>query len=214
MYRPFCLNIFAPSINQSSKMNIKHDKENVLKTGLGMFCNKGYNSLGIDEICKVTKMTKGAFYNAFKSKEQFLIEAILLYAKNNVCSIKTQLKTNSEQSAYERLLQFYITMLDVQPKVNFMGCFINNIMSELGSANDKVGLASSQAFDEFIVAIEPTVKEAQQNNELNSEWNARQITELIHSTFYGSLTRAKSSKDYKQSICTMKLLFNNLKTNK
>ena len=49
-------------------MNIKHDKENVLKIGLGMFCNKGYNSLGIDEICKVTGMTKGAFYNAFKSK--------------------------------------------------------------------------------------------------------------------------------------------------
>jgi TetR/AcrR family transcriptional repressor of nem operon len=195
-------------------MNIKHDRENVLKTGLGLFCNKGYNSLGIDEICKVTGMTKGAFYNAFKSKEQFLIEAILLYAKNNVVRIKTQLKTNTKESAYERLLQFYITMLEVQPKVNFMGCFINNIMSELGSKNEKVGLASTTAFDEFIDAIEPTVKEAQQNNEINSEWDTRQITELIHSTFYGSLTRAKSSKDYQQSINTMILLFNNLKTNK
>lgn len=195
-------------------MNIKHDREKVLKTGLGLFCNKGYNSLGIDEICKVTGMTKGAFYNAFKSKEQFLIEAILLYAKNNVNRIKAQLQPNNNQSAYKRLLQFYTNMLEVQPKVNFMGCFINNIMSELGSANEKVGLASTQAFDEFIDAIEPTVMEAQQNNELNSEWNARQISELFHSTFYGSLTRAKSSKDNQQSINTMKLLFNNLKTNK
>lgn len=214
MYRPFCLSIFASSINQNLLMNIKHDKENVLKTGLSLFCNKGYNSLGIDEICKVTGMTKGAFYNAFKSKEQFLIEAILLYAKNNVNRIKTQLKSNTDKSAYERLFQFYINMLEVQPKVNFMGCFINNIMSELGAANDKVGLASTQAFDEFIDAIEPTVKEAQQNNELSSEWNSRQITELFHSTFYGSLTRAKSSRDNQQSINTMKLLFNNLKTNK
>jgi TetR/AcrR family transcriptional repressor of nem operon len=195
-------------------MNIKHDKENVLKIGLSLFCNKGYFSLGIDEICKVTGMTKGAFYNAFKSKEQFLIEAILLYAKNNVNRIKTQLKSNTDKSAYERLFQFYINMLEVQPKVNFMGCFINNIMSELGAANDKVGLASTQSFDEFIDAIEPTVKEAQQNNELSSEWNSRQITELFHSTFYGSLTRAKSSRDNQQSINTMKLLFNNLKTNK
>lgn len=214
MYRPFCLITFAPSINQSLKMNVKHDREKVLKTGLGMFCNKGYNSLGIDEICKVTGMTKGAFYNAFKSKEHFLIEAILLYTKNNVTRIKTQLNTNNEQSAYERLLQFYITMLEVQPNVNFMGCFINNIMSELGSANEKIGLTSTQAFDEFIDVIEPTVKEAQLNNEINSEWDTKQITELIHSTFYGSLTRAKSSKDYQQSINTMKLLFNNLKTNK
>jgi TetR/AcrR family transcriptional regulator, transcriptional repressor for nem operon len=195
-------------------MNVKHDKEKVLQIGLGMFCNQGYNSLGIDKICKVTGMTKGAFYNAFKSKEQFLIEAILLYAKNNVNRIKAQLQSSNTQTAYERLFQFYINMLDVQPKVNFMGCFINNIMSELGAANEKVGLASTQAFEEFIDAIEPTVLEAQQNNELNSEWNARQITELFHSTFYGSLTRAKSSKDNQQSINTMKLLFNNLKTYK
>lgn len=195
-------------------MNIKHDREVVLKTGLGMFCNKGYNSLGIDEICKVTGMTKGAFYNAYKSKEQFLIEAILLYAKNNVNRIKAQLQPNNTETAYERLLQFYVNMLDVQPKVNFMGCFVNNIMSELGAANEKVGIASTQAFEEFIDVIEPTVKEAQENNELNSAWSARQITELLHSTFYGTLTRAKSSKDNEQGINTMKLLFNNLKTTK
>lgn len=193
-------------------MNIKHNREEVLKTGLDLFCNKGYNSLGIDEICKVTGMTKGAFYNAFKSKEEFLIEAILLYAKNNVKRIKTQLQANNKFSAYNRLLQFYVNMLAVQPKVNFMGCFINNIMSELGSANEKVGLVSTQAFDEFISAIEPTVREAQQNNELNSSLNPRQITELLHSTFYGSLTRAKSSKNYEQGINTIQLLFNNLKT--
>lgn len=195
-------------------MNIKHDKENVLKIGLGLFCNKGYNSLGIDEICKVTGMTKGAFYNAFKSKEQFLIEAILLYAKNNVNRIKKQLQPNKTQTAYERLLQFYIEMLDIQPKVGFMGCFINNIMSELGAANDKVGLASTQAFDEFIDAIEPTVLEAQQNNELKADLNAKEITQLLHATFYGSLTRAKSSKNHQQSIDTMQLLFKNLKSNK
>lgn len=193
-------------------MNIKHDRDNVLETGLGMFCNKGYNSLGIDEICKVTGMTKGAFYNAYKSKEKFLIEAILLYAKNNVNRIKNELEKNSEKSAYERLLQFYITMLVVQPKVNFMGCFINNIMSELGSTNEKVSLATTKAFDEFIDAIEPIVKEAQQNNELKSDLNAREMTELFHSTFYGLLTRAKSSKDYQKSINTMQLLFNNLKS--
>lgn len=195
-------------------MNIKHNKEQVLKTGLGLFCNKGYNSLGIDEICKVTGMTKGAFYNAFKSKEQFLIEAILLYAKNNVNRIKTQLQPNDKQTAYERLLQFYINMLEVQPKVNFMGCFINNMMSELGSANEKVGLAATKVFDEFIDAIEPTIWEAQQNNELTSDLNARELAELLHSTFYGLLTRAKSSKNYQQSINTMQLLFNNLKSSK
>lgn len=208
MYRTVCLIIFVLSI---SKMNIKHNKEDVLKIGLGLFCNKGFNNLGIDEICKVTGMTKGAFYNAFKSKEQFLTEAILLYTKNNVNRIKTQLQPNNKQSAYERLVQFYVNMLDVQPNVNFMGCFVNNIMSELGATNENIGLLSSNAFDSFIDEIEKTVIEAQQNGEIKADLNAREITELLHSTFYGTLTRAKSTKNKIQSIKTIELLFNNLK---
>jgi carbonic anhydrase len=74
--------------------------------------------------------------------------------------------------------------------------------------------AQGEFIHNLVERISPTVKEAQQNNELSSEWNSRQITELFHSTFYGSLTRAKSSRDNQQSINTMKLLFNNLKTNK
>ncbi len=196
---------------QQPPMNIKHDKEEVLKIGLQLFCNKGYNSLGIDEICKVTGMTKGAFYNAFKSKEQFLIEAILLYSYNNVKRIKAALQSTNQRTAFEGLQHFYLTMLEAQPKANFIGCFINNIMSELRIVNDKVRNASNVAFNNFLDAIEPTVIAAQQNGEIRAELNARQVTELLHTTFYGVLTRAKSSQNYEQSMATMNLLLNNLK---
>ena len=52
-------------------MNIKHDRNKVLQLGVKLFWCKGYHHLGVDEICKTTGMTKGAFYNAFKSKENF-----------------------------------------------------------------------------------------------------------------------------------------------
>jgi len=194
-------------------MNIKHNKDEVLKTGLGLFCSKGYNSLGIDEICSVTGMTKGAFYNAFKSKELFLIEAILLYSKNNCIRIQKQLQPEKGITALARLETFYIDMLAQQPNVNFMGCFINNIMAELGANNEKVGVAAAKAFDEFIAAIVPSVEEAQQQNELKKDREANSIAELLHATFYGLLTRTKCTKNQLQSIETMRLLFNNLKSN-
>ncbi|MCP9768981.1 TetR/AcrR family transcriptional regulator [Lacihabitans sp. LS3-19] len=194
-------------------MNIKHDKVNVLKTGMALLCSKGYSNLGVDEICKVTGMTKGAFYNAFKSKEQFLIEAVLLYGENNVKRIKSELEPNGQNSAFERLQMFYHKMLKAQPRNNFTGCFINNIMSEMGFVSELVGIESSKEFVKFIDAIVPTVMEAQENGEMNRELDARQITELLHSTFYGVLTIAKSSQNIDQSILTINLLFNNLKPN-
>lgn len=192
-------------------MNQKHDKEAVLKKGLGLFCNKGYNSLGVEEICTVTGMTKGAFYNAFKSKEQFLIEAILLYGDNNVKRIKSELEPKNDVSAFERLQNFYVKMLEAQPKVNYIGCFINNIMSELGVANELVGKVSDIEFNKFIEAIEPTVSEAKKNGEIIEHLDTKILTELIHSTFYGILTRVKSSHDYAQGIITINLLFNSIK---
>lgn len=195
-------------------MNLKHNKADVLKKGLSLLCNKGYNSLGVDEICKVTGMTKGAFYNAFKSKEQFLSEAISLYSENNIKRIKLELLPNEKYTPLEQLKIFYTKMIAVQPQVNFTGCFINNIMSELGIANEMIRKASHEEFHKFIDAIEPTVIEAQQNGELPKEMNSRQLTELLHTTFYGALTIAKSSQDSSQGISTINLLFQNLKTNK
>jgi len=195
-------------------MNLKHDKNSVLKIGLSLFCSKGYSNLGVDEICKMTGMTKGAFYNAFRSKEQFLSEAIQLYGTNNVQRIKAQLFPSDGYSAFERLQLFYHKMLEIQPKVDFTGCFINNIMSEMGFLNEMVGRSSKLEYDKFIDAIEPTVLEAQNKGEIDSEMDSRELIELIHSTFYGVLTIAKSSKDINQGIKTINLLFKNIKTQK
>ena len=192
----------------------KHDKETVLKKGLSLFCNNGYNSVGINEICTKTGMTKGAFYHAFKSKEAFLLETLLLYGTTNVLRIRTKLQFNNNETPLERLEAFYIDMFMAQPKNNFMGCYINNMMSELGATNEIIGQATTIEFDNFIKVIEPTVHEAQISGELTKQMNAKEIAELLHSTFYGLLTRVKSSKNQNQSIHTMKLAFKSLKTNK
>lgn len=211
MYRPVCLITFAFYINVANQMNVKHNRDAVLKTGLSLLCNKGYHSLGVDEICKVTGMTKGAFYNAFKSKEQFLYEATLLYSELNIKRIQAELLPKSGQTSYDRLLTFYIKMFEAQPRLNYTGCFINNMMAEVGYTSELMGQATKIEFDRFIDAILPTVVEAQQDGYLTPYIEARALTELIHSTFYGLLTIAKSSKDFNHSIQTIKLLFQNIK---
>ncbi len=192
-------------------MNIKHDRENVLRIGIQLFCEKGYEHLGVDEICLRTGMTKGAFYNAFKSKEGFLTSAILTYSEKNVIRIEKELAPREGKTAISRLNDFYENMLAVQPKIDHIGCMINTIMSELGFKNQLVSELTTAQFEAFIDAIEPTVKEAQLNGELTTQFNSRELTELMHSTFYGVLTRSKGASDMTKSIETMRLLFHNLK---
>ena len=159
-------------------------------------------------------MTKGAFYNAFESKENFLLETIASFDKSNTERINNVLAPNKKIKAIDQLIQFYDVMLQHQPKVNFMGCMVNNMMSELGAINEKVGNATSKGFEKIINAVEPCVKRAQLEGDIISNFDSMEIAGLLHTTFYGVLTRSKSLGSHKSGIKTMQLLFNNLKTNK
>ncbi|MEI6021819.1 MAG: TetR family transcriptional regulator C-terminal domain-containing protein [Bacteroidota bacterium] len=116
--------------------------------------------------------------------------------------------------AIDQLKQFYDVMLQHQPKVNFMGCMVNNMMSELGAINEKVGKATSKGFKKIINAVEPCVKRAQKEGDISTHFDSKEITALLHTTFYGVLTQSKSLGSYKSGIKTMHLLFNHLKTKK
>ncbi|MFT4601344.1 MAG: TetR/AcrR family transcriptional repressor of nem operon [Arenicella sp.] len=188
----------------------KHDKELVVKKGLELFCSKGYNNLGIDEICKSTGMTKGAFYNAFKSKEQFLLAAMTAFSEMTVKHLNKKLNHDKEP-AVDRLIGMYQNMFAMQPKKQYVGCMVNSVMSELGLSNELVAKAADKEFQNFLDVIEPVVKEAQDDGDLTKDMNAKILTELLHSTFYGALTRAKTTKKNNNGAETMTLLIQSLK---
>ena len=192
-------------------MNIKHNKIKVIQSGIELFWKKGYNSVGINEICEVTGMTKGAFYHQFKGKENFLNETILAYGKINSDQIKKFFKKNNKITGYEKLLNFYSYLFLRQPEINFIGCYLNNIMLEVGIINKRIGKVASNVYENFINDIEPIVIEAQENKEIISTINSRKITELLQSSFYGALTRAQSSKNNKQGINLIQILLNTLR---
>ena len=192
-------------------MNVKHDRDHVVQEGLQLFCSKGYASVGLDELCRTTGMTKGAFYNAFGSKENFLLETLASFDRSNTARIVEVLRPKPGLSALDQLKGFYGDMLKHQPKVNYMGCMVNNMMSELGAHNEPVALATKKGFEHIIKAVEPAVRRAQLEGDIDPEADPLEIAALLHSTFYGVLTRAKSLGSTRKGHSTMDVLFTHLK---
>lgn len=174
-------------------MNYKHNKELVIKKGMELFWTKGYHNLGVDKICRETGMTKGAFYNSFKSKEFFLLTTIESYGNLITNHLQTHLSTDT-QNAFDKLLTLYKEMLQSQVENNYKGCLVNNMMSEMAVSNTSISSLTENLFNKFVKTIEPTVKKAQQDNDLTNSINSMLLTELIHTTFFGLLTRSKSTK--------------------
>jgi TetR/AcrR family transcriptional repressor of nem operon len=156
-------------------------------------------------------MTKGAFYNAFKSKENFLLSCLDTYGTMNVNFLNTQLN-NTKEKAITRISNLYIGMFNAQPKKNFSGCMTNNIMSEIGSHNHVISQVTDKLFGNLLDAILPIIREAQYEGDITRVIDATAIAELLHSSFFGALTRAKSTKNPQVGIATMTLLIKSLKT--
>ena len=182
-------------------MNYKHDKETVINKGMNLFWFHGYHNLGIDKICKETGMTKGAFYNSFKGKENFLLVVIEAYGNLISSHLQKQLSDLS-MPPIDRLHNLYTDMLLVQSESEYRGCLVSNMMSEMGAINPVVAEVASAQFEKFVNIIEPTVLQAQQDGELDKSLSPKLMTEIIHTTFFGILTRAKSTKNLQLNIIT------------
>ncbi len=190
-------------------MNYKHNREEVVKKGMELFWKKGYHNLGVDEICRETGMTKGAFYNSFKNKESFLLTTIENYGSFITDYLQKKLEHN-ELNAFDRLLALYEEMLDAQTENHHIGCYVNNTMSEMGALNMVIASTTSNQFNKFLNVIEPTVKAAQENSDLINTLDSKLLTKIIHTTFFGVLTTSKSSKT--SGFSTMKAFLYSLKT--
>jgi len=123
---------------------------------------------------------------------------------------KELITLSSNKKAITRIRYLYDRMFDIQSKMNCRGCLVMNMMSEMGTLNEAVRKATLLEFNKFIKRIESTVKEAQKDGDLKSDVDAKTLTELIHTTFIGSLTRAKGLKSNTEGKKTMTLLINSL----
>lgn len=57
--------------------NSARTRQALLISAHGLFIEKGYQSVSIDEIARDARVTKGAFYHHFKSKSDLLLQALL-----------------------------------------------------------------------------------------------------------------------------------------
>jgi TetR/AcrR family transcriptional repressor of nem operon len=192
-------------------VNLKHDKEKALKTGIDLLRLKGYNKIGVAEICKATGMPKGVFYNTFGSKEDFLIESVIAYG---VSSRKAYQKfiadTDGGERAIDRLRSLYKKILVAHARMNYRGCLVCNTMAELGAENPILREVTTKQLNLNLKVIEPVVKQAQKDGDITNATSAKKITELLHLTLVGVSIRAKGLQDVTEGQETMKLLINSL----
>jgi len=192
-------------------MRKRHNKEDILDSGIEVLRSKGYNKTGIDDILRVSNIPKGSFYNYFTTKEEFGIQALNRYTEHQFNYIQKFFNNNSI-SPLQRLKEFYEWIikgnLDEECK---KGCLIGNISQEMGGLSDDISEAADTNLKKIVGLVKNCISEGQNLGEIRNDYTSDELANFVHNSFYGALIRSKAGRDRAHFDIFQKVIFDYMK---
>lgn len=163
----------------------------LIRTGLAVLTEKGYSSVGIDEILRMVAVPKGSFYHYFPSKEAFGQVLIAAYAdyfahKLDRCFLDTA------HSPLQRLRNFVEDARRGMARHGFRrGCLVGNLGQEMAVLPESFRRQLADVFQDWQQRTERCLKEARRAGEIDSSLDCAHLASFFWIGWEGAVLRAK-----------------------
>lgn len=186
----------------------------ILEKAFELIYKKGYQTTSIDEIIATTKVTKGAFYYHFKTKDEMGISIINEILKPTMYnSLILPLEKTSEP--IEEIYLVIKSLLLKTPILTFnYGCPIGNLVQEMTPWNSEFTKVLNEVVLEWQESIENALKKAIKSDYLSENINPKQVTHFILAGYWGIRNFSKISNNndcYYTYLKELKIYLSNLK---
>ncbi|MFB9134012.1 TetR/AcrR family transcriptional regulator [Vibrio sp. AK197] len=119
---------------------MKSKREQLIDTALDLFYQHGVNSIGINEVLKVSGIAKKTLYNHFQSKDALILAALEQRDKRFLSWLESCLATANSDKA---LVTSLFTALEqwfenCSPLGDFRGCFFANTSAEIADPESDI----------------------------------------------------------------------------
>jgi TetR/AcrR family transcriptional repressor of nem operon len=183
------------------------NKAQISESGMDLIYRQGFTATGIQQIADAAGVPKGSFYNYFKSKDDFVIQAIEQYVDESSEYLENKL-LKASGSPLQRLEALYDTWIAgfSNGDGDKRGCLIGNLSQELANQNPTLRTALERAFKRTQSFYTRCLREAQQAGELSTDLDAEVLAGFITNAWQGALVRAKAAgntaslKEFKQVV--------------
>jgi len=186
----------------------------ILQKAFELIYVKGYQTTSIDDIIATTKVTKGAFYYHFKTKDEMglaIINEILKPTLTNSFIEPLQTEENPLEAIYN--LMDNLLMENEFLKVEY-GCPASNFTQEMSPWNSEFNKALNELTQEWTKAITATIERGKKNGAIRKDVNAKQVTIFVMSGYWGIRNLGKlenSKKVYVSYLKQLKIYLDSLK---
>ncbi|WP_439135448.1 TetR family transcriptional regulator C-terminal domain-containing protein [Pseudomaricurvus sp.] len=177
--------------------------ESLIRAGLDLFLNQGYNATGIQKITDHAGVPKGSFYNHFAGKEAFAAAVVARYADNNEKSWQLMMST-APTGPLEKIHHVFDQMIAYHEKSKQLcGCLIGNFAAEIAQSSEACRIELLKAQAAWRDRLAGLITQAQASHAVRADINATLLSEMTWNVWEGALLRMKiegSIRPVRQSI--------------
>ena len=186
----------------------------ILEKAFELIYVKGYQGTSIDEIITTTKVTKGAFFYHFKTKDEMglaIINEVVKPAMENTFIKPLEAEKNPLSTIYQMLknLLFGNPFLKLE-----YGCPAANLTQEMAPWNKAFSKALSSLTKRWQEALEDLIERGKKSGTIRKNVNASQAAYFIMSGYWGIRIFGKaynSNECYHAYLKELKIYLNSLK---
>lgn len=182
-------------------------RDSLLAVGQELFINSSFNSVGLNDILREASIPKGSFYHYFDSKEDFGLQVVELYAKQNLEELESIL-ADTRLSHYQQLKAFFSSSVEHFDDIEFcQGCLMANLSQELADVNEKLRSKINELSQLMVDRIAQCLGEMD-TNELNlSHLQPEEAAQVLMNSWQGAVMKMKLEKNRAALDVFMKFFF-------
>ncbi len=172
-------------------------KKNILSVAQELMLAKGFGATSIDEICSKARLTKGAFFHYFKSKDELgkvLLECFCDSTKEAMnCCIKLP-----DSDPLKRVFQYIDALIHLVRKTDFMnGCLLGCFAQELSDTHPEIRQLCASGFDGWSRVLERDLKDAKKKYTPKSKVDPKSLAHHFIAVLEGAQILAKTNGNKK-----------------
>lgn len=179
----------------ASKKQKPTARQRLLEAAFSEIHKYGFQGMRVDAILEKTKLTKGAFYHHFTSKQALGVAVVdeLIHGKITEIWLTTldhsSDPVNAIQDALEKAAECYgMEML-------LLGCPLNNLAQEMSPINEEFRIHINKIFHEWHEALVGVLKRGIEAGRIIDEIDPESVATFILACVEGSIGLAKNERD-------------------
>ena len=174
--------------------------------GMSLLSEHGYHGTGLKIIIDTVNVSKGSFYNYFKSKEVFVAEIIKQYNLEISEWIDTNLNEANDDPVTIIRNVHNLRIIELE-KEEMRGCLVGNLAAEIGTTSELCRAEMQQVAKAWNSRLETLIADAQQQGLFRTDLEASALTDIFWSAWQGGMLKMKidGNTDHLKEVITLML---------